>query len=57
MIPIPPLVFHVARAVGKLKYDDLENIKTDRVNTVVLTHMKSNSQIFFWDTRYDTQFA
>ena len=27
----------------KLKYDDLENMKTDRVNTVVSTDMKSNS--------------
>ena len=27
----------------KLKYDNLENIKTDRLNTVVSTDMKSNS--------------
>ena len=36
----------------KLKYDNLENIKTDRVNTVVSTCLKSNSQSFLGDTRY-----
>ena len=32
--------------IPKLKYEDSENIKTDRVNTVVLTYIKSNRGTF-----------
>ena len=31
----------------KLKYDNLENVKTDRVNTAFSTYIKSNGQSFF----------
>ena len=31
----------------KLEYDDLENIKTDRVNSIVFNFIKSNNQSFF----------
>ena len=37
----------------KLKYDDLENIKTDRVNIVVFNlHEIKQLKVFFWDTQY-----
>ena len=36
----------------KLKYDDLENIITDRVNTVVFSLHEIKQLKFFWDTRY-----
>ena len=38
----------------KLKYEDSENIKADRVNTVVFTLHQIKCQAFFWDTRYIT---
>ena len=36
----------------KLKYDNLENIKTDRVNAVVFNLHQIKQSKFFWDTRY-----
>ena len=36
----------------KLKYDDSENVKTDRVNTVVFDLLQIKQSKFFWDTRY-----
>ena len=33
-------------------YEDLENIKTDRVNTVVFNLHQIKQSNFFWDTRY-----
>ena len=39
----------------KLKYEDSENIKADRVNTVVLTYINSNVGRFFWVTQYTYQ--
>ena len=36
-----------------LKYDDVENIKTDRVNAVVFNlYQIKRLKFFFWDTRY-----
>ena len=32
----------------KLKYDDLENIKTDRVNTVIFNLHQIKQSKFFW---------
>ena len=37
----------------KVKYDDLENIKIDRVNTVVFNLHEVRQSKFFWDTRYN----
>ena len=39
----------------KLKYGDLENIKTDRVNTVVFNLHEIKQLKFFWDTRYNNK--
>ena len=36
----------------KLKYDDLENIKTDCFNTAVFNLHEIKQLKFFWDTRY-----
>ena len=37
----------------KLQYDNLENIKTDRANTVIFNlHQIKQSKFFFWDNRY-----
>ena len=36
----------------KLEYDDLENIKTDSVNTVVFNLHQIKRLKFFWDTWY-----
>ena len=36
----------------KLEYDDLENIKTDRVNAVVFNLNQIKRLKFCWDTRY-----
>ena len=36
----------------KLKYDSLENIKVDPVNTVVFNLLPIKQSKFFWDTRY-----
>ena len=35
----------------KLEYDDLENIKTDRVSAVVFNLHQIKRLKFFWDTR------
>ena len=35
-----------------LKYEDSENIKADRVNTVIFNLHQSKSRALFWDTRY-----
>ena len=35
----------------KLEYDDLENIKADRVNAVVFDLYQIKRLKFFWDTR------
>ena len=51
MIPIPLLVFHFARDFGNaksLEYDDLENIKTDRVNAVGFNLHQIKFLKFFW---------
>ena len=34
----------------RLEYDDLENIKTDRVNTVVFSLHQIEQSKFFWNT-------
>ena len=36
----------------KLEYDDLENIKTDCVNTVLFNLHQIKRLKFYWDTRY-----
>ena len=36
----------------KLKYEDLENIKADRVNTIVFNLHEIKRRAFFGDTRY-----
>ena len=36
----------------KLEFDDLENMKTDSVNTVVFNLHQIKHLKFFWDTRY-----
>ena len=37
----------------ELEYDNLENIKTDSVDTVILNfHQIKRFKFFFWDTRY-----
>ena len=38
----------------KLEYDNLENIKTDRLNTVIFNLHQIKQSKFFWDTRYST---
>ena len=39
----------------KLKYEDLENIKADRVSTVVFNLLKIKRGRLFWDSRYDLE--
>ena len=36
----------------KWKYENLENTKADRVNTVVFNLHQIKRRAFFWDTRY-----
>ena len=36
----------------RLKYDNLENVETDHVNTVIFNLHEINQLKFFWDTRY-----
>ena len=35
-----------------LKYEDSENIKSDRINTAIFNLHQIKHQAFFWDTRY-----
>ena len=36
----------------KLKYEEVENVKSDRVNTVVFNLRRIKRRAFFWNTRY-----
>ena len=54
MIPIPLLVLHLVQALGtvKVKYEDSEHVKEDRVNTVIFNLHQIKHWAFFWDTWY-----